>query len=279
MNAFDSILVPIDFSINTEVAVGKAMQLATPGSTVLYLLHIEQSNIFSSVVKSSFQKHNEAEKKLFAWKEHIGKLHPQLEVITKAAEYDNIEWGIISFARELKASLVIVGKKSRHSLFPFLNTVISSNISEASGCPVLTVKPGLKENGVSTIVMPVTEFFPARKMDVLSALNTRTTMQIHLLSILNEDEVTTDYTASALLLCMRAIRTRFKCSVQHMLIHNNNKAMAALRYAEQINADMLLLNPETETTINTWISKKDITDVLKPTSKLQVLSVQPYLND
>jgi hypothetical protein len=157
--------------------------------------------------------------------------------------------------------------------------VVSSNITAACGCPVLTAKPGSIEQGVSSIVMPVTELFPTRKMDLLSALNTRASLQVHLLYILNEDQLTNEQTASALLLCMRFIRNRFNCSVQHQLIHSNNKAMAILRYAEKINADMLLVNLETETAIDNWISKKDITDILRPASQLQVLRVQSHLKN
>jgi nucleotide-binding universal stress UspA family protein len=279
MNCFERILVPVDFTINTDVAVKKAIQLATPGSTVLYLLHIKQPHIFNRVFPPPAQQKDTSCFHLLKWEQRIRKMQPELDVVTEVSQHENIEKAIISFADKIKASLVIIGKKSRHSFLPFLNTVISSNITAACGCPVLTAKPGSIEQGVSSIVMPVTELFPTRKMDLLSALNTRASLQVHLLYILNEDQLTNEQTASALLLCMRFIRNRFNCSVQHQLIHSNNKAMAILRYAEKINADMLLVNLETETAIDNWISKKDITDILRPASQLQVLRVQSHLKN
>jgi hypothetical protein len=42
---------------------------------------------------------------------------------------------------------------------------------------------------------------------------------------------------------------------------------------------MLLVNLETETAIDNWISKKDITDILRPASQLQVLRVQSHLKN
>jgi nucleotide-binding universal stress UspA family protein len=277
MNFFERILVPVDFSINTEVAVKKAIQLATPGSTTLYLFHVKSSTLsIDGVAALLGTQQDTAGDRLMEWEKYIRAVQPGLEVNTTLAAPGNIQDSLIAFAGKIKASLIIIGKNSRHSILPFLNTVISSTIAEATSCPVLTVKPGSMQQGVNTIVMLVTDFFPTRKIDLLSALNSTVPLNVHLLSILDAGQVCNEQTASALLNCMRSIRNRFKCNVQHSLIHSNNKAIAALRYAEKINADMLLLNPETESSINTWMSKKDITDVLGPASQLQVLSVQPH---
>jgi hypothetical protein len=61
--------------------------------------------------------------------------------------------------------------------------------------------------------------------------------------------------------------------VEYAALYGSNKAKAILKYAEKVNADMLLVYPEVETKIG-WLNTH-ISDVLPPASKVQVLAVQP----
>jgi hypothetical protein len=48
-----------------------------------------------------------------------------------------------------------------------------------------------------------------------------------------------------------------------------------LDYAERIGADLILVNPGTETRISIFTGKQ-INDALKTSSKLKILSLEPY---
>jgi len=39
---FRTILLPVDFEINTEMAVKKALELSDPGQTVIHLFHVQK---------------------------------------------------------------------------------------------------------------------------------------------------------------------------------------------------------------------------------------------
>jgi hypothetical protein len=49
-----------------------------------------------------------------------------------------------------------------------------------------------------------------------------------------------------------------------------------LDYAELVMADMILLNPETESGISGFSGYRHISDLLRRDSKIQVLDVEPY---
>ena len=279
MNVFETILVPEDFSINTEVAINKTLGLATPGITQLYLLLVLPTDLLGNVAAAglrpgSGESARSAEIKLIRIKRELAETQPVIATEIFIGSAGSVEAGLVSGAADLKPSLIIIGKNNRHSFLPFLNTVTTSSLAEETGCPVLTIKPGAMNRTTGTVVMPISDFYPKRKIDILASLSSRLSLNVHLLTILSSQQHPDDHSASVLLQSMRSIRSRFKCNVQHSLIHANNKAIATLRYAEQNNADMLLVNPETETTIHNWIQRKDITDMLNPESGLQVLSVQ-----
>lgn len=281
MRVFENILVPVDFSINTEVAINKAMALATPGLSQVLLLHVLSNgilvNMASGTVRGASTENVQAAKaKLLQWKQRLGKEYPSIRTDVFVSTAASVEAGIISAAQDLDASLVIIGKNNHHSFLPFLNTVTSASLAEATGAAVLTVKPGSMNKATGTVVMPVADFYPKRKIDLLAALSSRLPLNVHLLTILNNRQHPDDHSASALLQSMRSIRSRLQCNVQHCVVHADNKAIATLRYASQVNADMVLVHPETEAVIQGWMQRKDITDVLKPASALQVLSVQAH---
>jgi nucleotide-binding universal stress UspA family protein len=261
MNYFEQILVPVDFSINTTVAVKKAIELAVPGITNIQLLHVAESK-------------EAAEKKLHSLAKEIGAVY-HINSSIHIIQSNKVEFSLIQFAKENNPCMIVLGKNNHHSFFPFLNTIISTNIAEETKCPVLTVKPGAFKKKMETIVMPVSDSFPTRKMNLLTMLNLNFSLTVHLITILNNNQRPDHYSTSALYHSMKYIREKVKCNVQHCLIHSNHKAIATLRYAEKINADILLVSPETESTITTWMSKKDISDVVRLASQLQVLSIQP----
>jgi hypothetical protein len=63
------------------------------------------------------------------------------------------------------------------------------------------------------------------------------------------------------------------CQVFHEIVSGENVARTALRFAESVNADVLLANPD-EINISTF-ARLDIADLLTRNSKLQVLTIEP----
>jgi hypothetical protein len=58
------------------------------------------------------------------------------------------------------------------------------------------------------------------------------------------------------------------------VLHGDNIAKSSLKYAQQIKADMLLVDPEKENKLASFPGKY-ISDELMPDSRLQILTVQP----
>ena len=72
---FRTILLPVDFEINTEMAVKKALELSDPGQTVIHLFHVQKPAMpWSSIWgKDIFQVNaeNQTASKLIQWKRLI----------------------------------------------------------------------------------------------------------------------------------------------------------------------------------------------------------------
>jgi hypothetical protein len=265
--SFSMILVPVDFSVNTEVSVRKALEVVDLAKAEIHLFHVQTNTVQHGVT---------AEKKLRQWKTSIEETIPTIKVSYSIVQDQHVQASIVKFADVLKPDIIIIGKNAEHSWFPFLNTVTPNTLAIESGRAVLTVKPGALHNRIRTLVVAVSDDLPTCKMETITALCRKFRIKIHLVAFLNEENTTTEFSTTGLLKFYKWVRDTIHCPVDYAVLQGGNKARAMLNYAQKVNADILLVHPKTETRISWWNSH--ISDVLPAESKMQILAVQSALN-
>ena len=278
--SFKTILVPVDFSINTVVAVNKAVQVADAHGAVIHLVHLIQAPLYMNLTRAISSQDAidrtgqlTAAQKLDQWKTSIEQAMPGISVVPWIVMNASIRETIEKKAREVKADLIVIGKKSSHSWFPFLNTVTPSALAYETGTAVLTVKPGAMYNDIKTIVVPVSGGVPRQKLETLSALVGKFKVKVHLVIYLEDGRRPEEEDASSLLKVYQWLQHSLNCPVEYSVLKGSNRARTLLQYAEKISADMVLVDPVSETHTG-WLNSH-ISDWLPAHSKMQVLSVQP----
>ena len=277
--SFKTILVPVDFSINTEVAINKALEVADKEGATIHLMHVLRDTLSWPPLQNNKKLHEpvtktavpSTEQMIAEWKSTIQETNPHLRVCCWTLPPSSIQQSIEKKAEKLKADLIVIGKKNNHSWFPFLNTVLSGDLAKTTGCAVLTVKPGSLHNKIKTLVVPVSEDLPRHKMEAMAALCKMKRLKVHLISFMNEDNVPVQVSSSALLKVYQWLKDTLHCQVEYTVLDTDHKARALLLYAEKVHADMLLVNPVSETRIG-WMNRH-ISDVLSPRSRVQVLTI------
>ena len=279
---FKNILIPVDFEINTEMAVKKALELSDATDAMIHLHHVQRpafpvSSIFASIhsTKSalrSFVK-DEIHYKLEQWKELIETNYANIKVSISVDHLMYVQKAIVQKARETKADLIVIGKHSHHTWCTFLNTVSTNKLAKATDCPVLTFKPGSLYTKIRSIVVPIGPTLPQRKVDLIIALRQKFRITIHLVTVISKKKNANDFSAYSLLETYRFLKDIVQCPLNHEVLHGENIAQSAFDYAKTIKADMLLVEPESETKLSSF-PQRHIIDELKPNSKLQILAVQ-----
>src|ERR1700722_19420184 len=115
--AFNSILVPVDFSINTEIAIKKAAGLVGADKAVLHLLHVLKPG---KSAKHQFKRWA-VEKELEQLGESTRADHPAIRVKTRVLRGHSVQRLILDCAEMLNPDLIIIGKQNnrrRWSIFP-----------------------------------------------------------------------------------------------------------------------------------------------------------------
>jgi nucleotide-binding universal stress UspA family protein len=270
--AFDNILIPVDFSLNTEVAIKKAVGMAGREEAVLHLLHVIKPG---RLAEHQFARWN-AEKELEKWRETIRERFPSVRTKTNVLQGRSVQRMIIECAGLLKPDLIIIGKKDPPRRWSFFRGVWPDAIAKQSNCPVLTVKPGCADSRTRIILIPIRDFLPERKLEWAVMLAKKYRAQVHLLAIQERVEAKDWALSQVFLKAYHQLREHLHHPIEYSATSRQSTAKAALDCAELIMADMIVLNPETESGVSGFPGYRHISDLLKMDSKIQVLDVEPY---
>lgn len=271
LQSFKNILVPVDFTFNTEVAINKALELIDSEEASIHLLHVYRIG-YSSKKEMPL----ECEKKLNDWKQCIEEEYSHITVQVSVQKTNAVQNAIKTKAGEIHADLIVIGQSSTHYWLPLLKTVLPMRIAQSTQIPVLTVKPGALHNKPKIVIVPIADEIPDIKINALELLCRKTRMNIHLVTFVDGKNVPSEFSASTLLQVYQWLKVKLHCPVEYAVMHGANKAKAILQYAEKNNADILLVYPKKETQLNWW--NGHISDVLPADSKMQVLAVQPAVH-
>lgn len=264
-DSFKNILVPVDFTQNTEVAIYKTLEVIDEENPAIHLLHVIRT--------SKKDTHGQYKKKLNEWKETIEDYYPSVFVQLWTEESVSVQSSIKQKAEQINADLIVIGQSSSHNWLPVLKTVLPMRLAATTHIPVLTVKPGALHSKAKTVVVPVADDIPDIKIRALELLCKKTRMNIHLIAFASDRNGLPEVSASALLKAYQWLKSKLHCPVEYAVIPGPNKAKSILQYAERNNADILLVYPKKETQLAWW--NRHISDVLPAHSKMQVLAVQP----
>lgn len=276
---FSNILIPVDFSVNTHIAVQKAIWLSSHNTTVIHLLHVDNSITGTSVhymhsymaqlpFITTIAKNNEY--KMQEIKKYINDYNLNIQVNIYIIKEELIQDAIIKVANELTVDLIIIGKNKNHNWFPFLKSVNASHINKKTECAVLTVKPGGFSNKIKSVVIPVGNTNPQKKIDLLNAITGNGRPKIHLIVVNKKEEL---YKwPGAFLQAYRTLVQYQHYPVEYEILKGKPPAKVIFNYTKSVKADFVILNSSEESKINT-LSGMQINDLVLPGSKLKVITM------
>jgi nucleotide-binding universal stress UspA family protein len=270
---FSKILIPIDFSVNTESAIYKAISLIEAEGCTFHLLHVVKPGK-SAATKFSLW---DAEKKLMQWKATLEERYPALKVDSHILRGNSVQRVVIQFARLIDADLIIIGKQQGRRPWWVLRHISPDTIAKKSTCPVLTVKPGSTDIRTRIIVIPVGNFIPKRKLALGILLAKKYRAQIHLLAIQSNVLVEQQNRQQVFLASYQELKEKVSRPIQCSSAVRYNTAKAALAYAKSVKADMILVNPETESGHAVCLTGfRHLSEMLERNSRIQIMDVLPY---
>jgi nucleotide-binding universal stress UspA family protein len=246
------ILVPVDFSKQSFIALSQSYNLARLTNSSLRLIHVVDQDFFSSFTEGFLAESNYAN----SFKNDLQNKLDQLAVKIKTEEgikattilrTGKIYHEIVEESATCNASLIIMGTMGSSTLMKkFLGSNASRVLREAQ-CPVITIKGTEHRKGCDHIVLPL-DLTKETKEKVNKAIELAQLYKshVHLVTIVENND---EFIVRKLERQMEQVKDFFdaeKVPCTTAFVENENVAEGINEYAQKVNADLIVIMTQQE---------------------------------
>lgn len=284
MKAFNiqKILIPIDFSETSMLAIEHAGFTAQLFKAELVLLHVvekhwEQFSIITPELRISSPDDltNAIEKKL---QETAAAIRSKYGVkSTSVTSTGNIFNEILSVSKEQKVDLVVMGTHGTSGVVEFFIGSNTFKMVTQSECPVISVQSHAKKLGFKDILLPIDDSAHSRqKINHAIVLAKHFASKIHILGLADSSE--------------ESDRKKFEIKLDHIeeylkkcglpysrkTVEGRNQAKTTYDYAKSVNADLIVIMTDQDEDLTGRLMGTFAQQIINH-SKIPVLSIQPKI--
>lgn len=276
---FNNILVPFDFSPRSYKAIDKSIELANQFQCNIILLHVVTIVPFASIaaieghadisytaIDNQIELNHKLDKIIAGKQPRLIKAQIKAEVVLGT-------WNecVIEFIKQNNIDLVVVGQKIQfyRKRKMFINP---DRVAEKSNIPVITVPSNRRLTRLFSVLIPITDFLPVRKLMYGVYLAKYNNASIKLLSVQSDKnrEVNEYYLQKA----HQLIKDNCNLDTELVTIKSNNATQAVYDYTAKHNTDILILNPHSQTKMPGFFSAL-LGNIIQKYSPTPILTVNP----
>lgn len=268
------ILVPIDFSEQSLIAVGQSVNFARITRASITLIYVLEGHFHLPFTKQkedkSLEKNIKKELEKISSETYLKQGVKTDFIITHGKVYEEIQ----KAARKLKSSLIIMGTNGSIGIKRFIGSNALRVIREAP-CAVITIKGKKHRPGCKNILLPL-DVSKETKEKVTKAIELAGLYgsHIYLMSVLTTDD---EFIVNKLKRQMVSVETFIKehnVSCSHEFISGGDVAEEIVKYGKKIKADLIILMTQKEMGWTDMFLSDDAQKVLNDTD-VPVLSIRP----
>ncbi len=275
------ILIPVDFSPSGDCAVEQGAFIANATRADVILLHIMEGA--SSYPPAWFSQGSDKGKlqeivtqKLGEMAENITKKYGVFvkNSVTTGKPASKISEAVV----DNDIDLIVMGSHGASGFQELFMGSTAHKVVNLAPCPVITIPEGFKSMGIKSIVLPIDESLHSRqKVSNVLPIAAKCKAVVHLLGLIQSTDksdlakfnikVSTveDAIQKAGLVCVRKV------------VKGNNIAMEAMKYADEVNAELLAIMTDHESNMTGMFMGAFARQIVNH-SKIPVLSIKPIVS-
>lgn len=246
------IIVPVDFSEQSNIALSQSYNLARLTGSAITLLHVVDEDMFSSMLSMFTDKEKQMELLMTGVKVKMDDLAKDVHAKSGLEVEIRIEHGkiyeqVVKVAEELKANFIIMGTNGPTTLRKkFIGSNAVRVINEAH-CPVITIKGKEHRSGCETIVLPLdltkeTKEKVGKCVEIAKFFNS----QVKVVSVIETgDEFLINKLTRQMEQVVDFIRDN-NITCEGELLHHKNVSETVIEYCTKVKADLLIIMTQQE---------------------------------
>lgn len=276
------ILVPTDFSETSDYAIEKAARMASRFGAELYIIHVLETSPYK-LVKS--EETPDSKEKVVLQKNIMDRFEKltkslgekyHIAVNTLLGEEKVVEV-IEDAVRDNKIDLVVMGTSGASGMREFLIGSNAQKVVNSCVCPVITFKIPQGAQGFETIVLPVESWHNSiEKLDYVSSIAAKYQSRVHILGIMASDKKPEMRKVLTLVEAAESYLNEAKIPCIKKIITSQQVAKEALQYAQEINANLIIVMTERESRLGNVIPFVFSKHIINH-SEIPVMSIKPLM--
>lgn len=283
MLPFKNILIPVDQAEHACMAVEKAFELCTFNATTIHLVSIVQTgsswnrsgiiaNLWNQLANASATR-QATERKLNVLSKKIKVLYPSCTIAKTVISNHLVSTHLLQYIHQQAIDLVIFVKDHSHRSWSNTGQKVWMTLAKNEPTPILTITPGSLNHTIKSILLPVHDSVPDRRIRAALEFAKQYNAQVHLVTLLDSNDSAAKARVDAFYLTYKMLA---ECghSPHYKILQGRDSAELLLHYAGKIKADLVLVTQEKKASFP-FFTQHSFTDLLHPLSALQVLMLKP----
>jgi len=275
------ILIPVDFSETGTQALEHGAYMANVFRADINLLHIIDG--ITTYPVDFFSDKSQIKDKALIQAKVTERLGEYAEKFTKkygvyvntGVTVGNTTRKITETVKEQNIDIIVMGTHGTRGFEEFFVGSIAHKVVNLSPCPVITVQKQSKAPGFSTIVLPIDDTIHSRqKVSNILPIAAKYKSTVHLLGLLNSTDKSEIAKFNIKLNTAEEAIKKYSLSSVRKIVKGSNLAETAMKYAEEVNADLLAIMTDHESNM-TGMFMGAFAKTIVNHSKIPVLSVKP----
>lgn len=281
--AASNIIVPIDFSEQSLIALKQSYNIARFSKAELLLIYVIDED-FLETLEHLFKDQAYEDPVKDQAKQRLDKLAREVEKETGLTVNTTIRKGkiyeeIVSVANEVNASFIIMGTHGAQGIKKkFIGSNAARVIKEAH-CPVITIKGKEHHRGCEKILLPL-DLTKETKEKVVKAVELARFFNstIYVLSILESDDEFISGRLSRQMEQVKSYIEQYNIPVVTEVIRADDVPASVIEYSKKINADLIVIMTQQEVYWVEMFIGFAAQEIIN-SSEIPVLCIRPTLRD
>lgn len=266
------ILIPVDFSAQSQIALEQAFNLANVTNASITILYV----IESSILKSLFSSKAEADKYKKNIQKQLDKLvstfqknlrNPMETMISEGKVYEEV----VDVAKKIRAKFIVMAK-SESNHFIGSNTL---RVVREAPCPVITIKGTVHRNYCKNIVLPLDLNKETReKVSKAIEIAKHFGSTIHVLAVQTSSD---EYLINKLNLILSQVKSYIQKEgvfSTSKMVNSENIAKSVVNYSKKVKGDLIMIMTQQETDFTDLFIGSAAQQIIN-NSDIPVISISP----
>jgi nucleotide-binding universal stress UspA family protein len=250
---FDKILVPMDLSTTSILALDHALYLAKEFKSELHLLHVKETPTVNNFIHSIFRKklkETEIDTEFVSarFQEYINDFQSKHGVTTIGKFLEGTVYiQVLNYAKQISAGLICMGTHGSKGVDNFIGGSNTFRVVNQAKCPVLSVHANSGTKGIKDIVLPLDSSRDTReKVDDAIYIAKQFNSTIHVVGVSTSGN---DMILNRLRMVAKQVENYIKedkIATTFGFKTGKNLASISLEYAKEKEADLIIIMTEQE---------------------------------